>query len=316
MLPSIKKVYAILFAMAFVVLANAQTLDTLQNKSLSLSDSLSLSKIDSIFSAADSLSIFTMIDSLLNSQTSLPSSMVIRAGFNTNIVSAGRTIGVNQYGATAGASYYHKTGFYADLTGYWSQEYKPSLYLTIASIGYLKAIGSHYSFLASYDRLIYNNTDINVENPLTNMLGLSNFFDVKPFTFRLDYSYYFGQELAHRITPGVMLTIRKYNFIGLDRISLSPSFQMLFGNANVTSIQFAQEPTVRSRRKLPQLKQIDKKEFGLMNYSATLPLRLSKKNWSFIASYTYNWPVALPGESEIPQNSFVSLAISKTINFK
>jgi hypothetical protein len=113
-----------------------------------------------------------------------------------------------------------------------------------------------------------------------------------------------------------MLTIRKYNFIGLDRISLSPSFQMLFGNSNVTSIQFAQEPTVRSRRKLPQLKQIDKKEFGLMNYSATLPLRLSKKSWSFIASYTYNWPVALPGESEIPQNSFVSLAISKTINFK
>jgi hypothetical protein len=303
--------------MAFAVIANAQKSDTLKTDSTdSLSDSLSLSKLDSIFSAADSLSIFTMIDSLLNNKSTLNSSLVVRAGFNTNIVSAGRTIGVNQYGATGGASYYHKTGLYADVTAYWSEEYNPSLYVTIASVGYLKAISSHYSFLASYDRLIYNNTDINVENPLTNMVGLSNFVDIKPFTFRLDYSYYFGQERAHRLTPAVMLNIRKYNFIGLDRLSISPSFQMLFGSSIVTSIQFAQEPTVRSRKKLPQLKQIDKNEFGLMNYSATLPIRITKKNWSLTAAYTYNWPVALTGESQLPQNSFFSLTISKTINFK
>ncbi len=315
-MPSLKKLSAIFYTMAFAIVANAQQKDTTQHYLDTLTSSLSFSKIDSIFSASDSLSIFNMIDSLLNSQTSINSSMVVRAGFNTNIISAGRTVGVNQYGATAGASYYHKSGLYGDVTAYWSEEYNPNLYLTIASVGYLKSIGSHYSFLASYDRLIYNTTDINVENPLTNMVGLSNFFDLKPVTFRFDYSYYFGQEQAYRLSPGVVLNIRKYHFIGLDRISLSPSFQLLFGSANVTSIQFAQEPSIRLRKRLPQTQQIDKKEFGLMNYAATLPLRVTKKNWSFTASYTYNWPVALPGESELPQNSFFSVTISKTINFK
>lgn len=309
-----KLIIAIATVMAFAFSAYGQQRDSLTTKAFE--DSLAMAKIDSIFAATDSLSIFSMIDSLLNAPAKLQSSLVLRAGFNSNIVSAGRTIGVNQYGATAGASFYHKSGVYGDVTAYWSEAYNPALYLTIASVGYLKGIGNHYSFMVSYDRLFYNNQDINVENPLTNMAGISNFVDFKPFTFRLDYSFYFGDEQAHRLSPAVVLNLRKYNFISLDRISFTPMFQMLYGNSTITSVQLAPGSAVRIRRRLPQVQQVDKNVFGLMNYAVTVPLRVTKKNWSLVVSYTYNWPVALAGESPQPNNHFFSLTISKTINFK
>lgn len=284
---------------------------------ISTDTTFSIDKLDSIFSYSDSLSIFNMIDSLLNSQPDVGSSMVLRAGFNSNIVAAGRSIGVSQYGATVGGSYYHKSGLFADVSMYWSEAYHPSLYLTTLSAGYLKTFLKNYTTMISYDRLIYNNTDINVENPLTNMLGVSNFVDIKPVTLRLDYSFYFGQKTAHRITPGVSISLRKYKFLGLDRIAFTPTYQMLFGNATITSIQLAQRNSVLLGRKLPIIQQTDSNEFGLMNHALSLPLRITKKNWSFTFSYSYNWPVALPKEESIlPQNSYSSITLSKMINFK
>jgi hypothetical protein len=315
-----QKIQVVLFCwMTFAISANGQEKDSIKSTpELSFADSLSIEQLDSIFNYSDSLSIFSMIDSLLKSSSAvadLGSSLVIRAGVNSNIISAGRSIGVSQLGATAGISYYHKSGLFADLSSYWSEDYDPKVYLTIAAIGYLKTISKHYSILASYDRLIYNNTDINVENPLTNMVGLSNFVDFKPVTIRLDYSFYFGGEKAHRLTPGIVLSLRKYNFIGLDRISFTPSYQVLFGSATVTSIQLAQRASVR--KKLPAFQQFNQNQFGLMNHAVTFPLRITKKNWSLTAAYTYNWPVALPGEtSSLPENSFTSFTISKLISFK
>ncbi|MFM7855215.1 MAG: hypothetical protein ACKO96_25615 [Flammeovirgaceae bacterium] len=305
---------AIATVMAFTFSALAQPRDSLKVKSFE--DSLAVAQIDSIFAASDSLSIFSIIDSLLNTPAKLNSSLVVRSGFNSNIVSAGRTIGINQYGATAGASFYHKNGFFGDVTAYWSEAYDPTLYLTIASVGYLKAIGNHYSFMVSYDRLFYNNRDINVENPLTNMISVSNFIDFKPFTFRIDYSYYFGEDMAHRLSPVLVLNLRKYNFIGLDRLSFTPMFQLLYGNSIITSVQLAPGSALQLRRNLPQIQQVDKNVFGLMNYAITAPLRITKKNWSLTTSYTYNWPVALADETPPPNNSFFSVTISKTIDFK
>ena len=304
--------------MATIFAAHGQAPDSIPKQQVNvLGDSISIDKLDSIFSYSDSLSIFYMIDSLLKNSESVGSSLSFRAGFNSNIISAGRTIGVNQLGATAGFSYYHKSGLFFDLSSYWSQTYNPNLYLTIASLGYFKIVSKHYTFLTSYDRLIYNTTDINIENPLTNMVGISNFIDFKPVTFRLDYSYYFGDQTAHRLTPGVVISVRKYDFIGLDRISFTPSYQLLFGSATITSIQLGQQTSGRLSKKLVYVQQYNENKFGLMNHAVTLPLRMTKKNWSLTVAYTYNWPVALPGEDyALPENSFTSIAISKTITFK
>jgi hypothetical protein len=85
--------------MTFAISANGQEKDSIKSTSeFTFSDSLSIEQLDSIFSYSDSLSIFSMIDSLLKSQSTiadLGSSLVIRAGVNSNIISAGRSIGVN-----------------------------------------------------------------------------------------------------------------------------------------------------------------------------------------------------------------------------
>lgn len=303
--------------MTIAISANAQKKDSLSAEKSFSTDSISADKLDEIFSYSDSLSIFNMIDSLLKKQATIGSSLVLRAGFNSNIISAGRTIGVNQYGATLGGSYYHKTGLFLDVSSYWSEAYNPNLYLTIISLGYLKTISKHYSIMGSYDKLIYNTTDINVENPLRNMVGLSNFLDFKPVTVRLDYAFYFGDQNAHRLTPGIVLSLRKYNFLGLDRISFTPSYQILFGSATITTIQLAQRTTTVLGRKVPLVQQLNQDQFGLMNHAISFPLRITKKNWSLAVSYTYNWPVALKGEdNSLPENSYTSFTVSKMINFK
>jgi hypothetical protein len=93
-------------------------------------------------------------------------------------------------------------------------------------------------------------------------------------------------------------------------------FQLLYGNSIITSVQLAAGSAAQLRRNTPQIQQVDKNVFGLMNYAVSAPLRITKKNWSLTTSYTYNWPVALADETPPSNNSFFSLTISKTIDFK
>ncbi|MEM8895648.1 MAG: hypothetical protein AAGC88_13785, partial [Bacteroidota bacterium] len=53
--------------------------------------------------------------------------------------------------------------------------------------------------------------------------------------------------------------------------------------------------------------------FGLMNYYFTMPVSLYIGQFSILLSYTYNIPVALPGESIDLQNTgYLSAGISYT----
>src|SRR5689334_20811477 len=100
-------------------------------------DSLLL-KPDSLYTADDSLSIFALIDSLLTLEKDMGSQLALRMGYNSNVLSAGRTLGINNFGLAPGVSYYHKSGAYADVSTYWSKDFHPSWYLTIASVGYMR----------------------------------------------------------------------------------------------------------------------------------------------------------------------------------
>src|SRR5258708_6509568 len=140
----------------------------------------------------------------------LGSTLVGRLGYNSNIVGASPTLGFNQFGLFPGISYSHKSGLYLDATPYWSQEYSPSLYLTIPSMGYIKTI-KKWTFNLEYSRYIYSFSDSTYHSPYTNSSVWSNFLNLKPFLFRLDYSIYFGDNGVHRIMPGVMLNLEKRN---------------------------------------------------------------------------------------------------------
>ena len=299
-----------------ISVANGQQADSILLKSDPY-----IHELDSMMERGDTLRLFSLIDSMMSIEApAIKSQLITRLGYNSNVVSASRTLGFNQFGMAPGVSYYHKSGMYADVTGYWSNEYSPNYYLTVASAGYMHSPTKWWSFMAEYNRYLYSIVSEDTYIAYKNNVGVSNFFDVKPFTFRLDYQYYFGDKQAHRINPSVMLNIEKRNLGKINRITFFPTVSLLTGSEQITETKaYAQtllEALIRLRRGLPQFYEETQTKFGILNYSFVAPISINIKNWFFILSYTYNIPKSLPGETITLVNSgYISASVSRRIKF-
>ncbi len=308
-----KGFYVFILALLIFGKAFAQKRDSINQKSRA--DSLLLST-GNLFGESDSLSIFQLIDSLLKApnKQETGSSIAARAGYNSNVVSSGRPFGFDQFGLSSGLTYYHKSGFYFDATGYWSQQYNPNYYLTIASAGFFNSV-KKWTYNIEYSRYFYNTpSGADVYNPYTNLIGLSNFFNVKPFLFRFDYSVYFGDKSAQRLMPAIMLNLTKKNWLGFSKISFFPGLIILAGTEVIDRVQ---RKLIRLKPPTYAVVTSSKTEFGVMNYSLSFSLSASIKNWSFLANYSYNFPQALPGEQISLENSgYITASIVRYFNFK
>ncbi|MFZ6013308.1 MAG: hypothetical protein ACOYXT_23405 [Bacteroidota bacterium] len=283
-------------------------------------------KADSLFTSEDSLSIFNLIDSLLSlDELNSGSQLSVRLGYNSNVLSAGRTLGIENFGLSSGISYYHKTGLYADVAGYWSKDFTPSYYLTIASLGYMHDFSKRFSVIASYDRYFYNlpgNDDDYI--PYKNTLSVTPTLEFKPVMLSASYSYYFGEQAVHRLMPGVSFVLQKKKLWNLDRVAVTPSFFLLTGNEIITEIELV--PPKNLREALDNLRlygtrfsivQINRNVFGIMNYAMSLPLSVSYRKWGFMFTYTYNIPKALPGEPlTLSESSYLSGGLMYFIDLK
>lgn len=279
-----------------------------------------LAKPDSILSSEDSLSIFSLIDSLLLLQELNRSQMAVRVGYNSNVLSAGRTLGIQQFGLSSGISYYHKSGVYADLSGYWSQDFDPKYYLTTASMGYMHLFSKTLSAIVSYDHYFYRTADADTYIPYSNAVTVSPYIDLKFFSLRLDYSFYFGDASVHRFMPGIVLNLEKKDFMRLKRIAFTPAFYLLYGNETISELEFPytdRQARLRQRMGLPWYVIVNKEVWGVMNYAVTAPLYFSRGDWTMSLSYSYNIPKALPGEPlTLTQSSFLSASFIYYIDLK
>jgi hypothetical protein len=279
-----------------------------------------LTKPDSLLTFSDSLSIFQLIDSLLTlDELNDYSQLAFRIGYNSNVLWAGRTLGIEQFGLAPGISYYHKSGLFADASFFWSKDLEPNYYLTILSAGYMHTFSRHFSAMASYDRYFYNLEDEYI--PYNNALTLSPLLEFYPVNIRVDYTYYFGERSVHRIMPSIGVTLEKSKLFKIDKVSFMPSVFMLMGNEMFSEIIF---PTTRAewvaayirvRQGLPWYRIETRNVFGVMNYAIMLPLNVRHKQMNFSFSYTYNIPKALPGETlTLSESSFLSASLSWFIN--
>lgn len=285
-----------------------------------------IAELDSLMAQPeDSLALLNLLDSLLK-KPKIHSQMLLRLGYNSNVVSAGRTLGFNQFGLSPGISYYHKSGLYLDASGYWSKEYTPDFYLTVLSGGFMKSVNNWWSFLTEYSRYVYSPTsDSTTYTPYTNNVGMSNFFDVGKLTFRLDYQFYFGEKSAHRVMPGIILNLDKRNLGRIKRINFFPSFYVLLGSEQIVNEYYKPYSTqplqilFRIINNLPLYYFVSEKstEFGVLNYSISAPISVQLKSWSFLISYTYNFPKALKGEViDLTNSGYFSASITRRITFK
>lgn len=279
-----------------------------------------IAELDSLIASGDT-GFLSLIDSLINVPIpKLKSQMVIRLGYNSNVVAASRTLGFNQFGVAPGISYYHKSGLYADYTGYWSKQYDPQYYLTVLSGGYMNSPTKWWSIMAEYNRYIYAGLGEDEYVPYKNSAGLSNFFDIKWVTLRLDYQLFFGDKTAHRINPSVMLNLEKKKLGRIDRIAFYPTASVLYGSEQITELKTYARTYLgiiyRVRRNLPLYYEQETTRFGVLNYSFSAPVSMSVNNWTFLVSYTYNIPQALPGEPiRLESSGYLSASISKRIEF-
>jgi len=69
------------------------------------SDSTLLSHVETELSFADLLSIFNLIDSLLQHAETGGSQLALRLTYNSNVMSTGRTLGIQNFGLAPGVSY-------------------------------------------------------------------------------------------------------------------------------------------------------------------------------------------------------------------
>ena len=290
-----------------------------QTDSLLLNDPY-IVELDSLIASGDT-GFLSLIDSLINVPIpKLKSQLVMRLGYNSNVVAASRTLGFNQFGVAPGISYYHKSGLYADYTGYWSKQYNPQYYLTVLSGGYMNSPTKWWSIMAEYNRYIYAGLGEDEYVPYKNSAGLSNFFDIKWVTLRLDYQLFFGDKTAHRINPSIMLNLEKKKLGRIDRIAFYPTASVLYGSEQITElIPYARTYLgiiYRVRRNLPLYYEQETTRFGVLNYSFSAPVSMSVNNWTFLVSYTYNIPQALPGEPiRLESSGYLSACISKRIEF-
>lgn len=288
-------------------------------------DADSLLANSSSFSSSDSLSIFSLIDSLLNLEDVSGSQLALRMGYNSNVLSAGRTLGIQNFGLAPGISYYHRSGLYADLSGYWSKDFEPAYYLTVASLGYMRDFSKHFSVMAGYDRYFYSiATSENSYIPYKNTLSVSPILELKPLSLTANYSFYFGDQRAHRIMPALTLTLQKRKFWNIDRIAFMPSVLALMGDEVITKIEFVPPKTLREA--LDNMKnyqnpgrrvEVRTHVFGMMNYAFSTPVSVTHKQWMLTFTWTYNIPKALPGETlTLSESTYLSGSLTYIIDLR
>ncbi|HBH22651.1 MAG TPA: hypothetical protein DDY13_04430 [Cytophagales bacterium] len=332
-------IFYLLLAASFFAFIPLKAQDT---DSLLLNDDVSLELIeeylafDSLLLAemtSDTSSFNDILESLIRS-AEMPANLMLRLGYTSNIVNAGRDFGFQQHGFSTGLSYYHKNGFFADIYSYWNSNYDPSFNSVTASLGYMHFV-KNWTFSANYDHIFYNKTfeeGLEIQYPFNNILNASVFYDVWKLSIGLDYSYLFGNQQAHRIRPTLM---GSFNVLKRPshRITISPFANLLLGDASIVFSE--QRYTYRQLiqqigwgrflilyRNNPELineiifEEYGQNSFGLMNYAFTLPVNYYAGSWAISLSYTLNFPVALPGENiNTESNSFLGASICYTISF-
>jgi len=259
----------------------------------------------------DSLNIIYLIDSLLSLELD-GSQFSARFGYISKVLSAGRNFGEDQWGFSPGISYYHKSGLYADLSGYWNSEFEPKYYLTILSGGYMHSLTQMWSFILSYDRYFYSPSGFQIDNSLNNSINASTYLNFGNIDTGIDYGFFFGDESAHKLQWNLSGRIIKEEFWITDKITIIPSFSVQFGNQTITSIRFRRDFLNRiSLRYFIE----EKKVFGLMNYDLSLPIIIKINKFGLLVSYHYTVPVELPGEDvDLSPNSSIRLNLMYTFS--
>jgi hypothetical protein len=197
------------------------------------------SGLKSLYNQLDSLfteetfpeDLFALADSILAIENAKISALLIRAGYVSQVVSAGRSLGIDQYGFSPAVNFFHSSGISAGLTGYWSSEYSPAYYMTNLNVGYSFSFKDKLTLLAAHDFYFYN--DSLPDHAFDKSFQASANIHLKHLDIGGDYGYLYGNETAHRAVAHANLNIKMKLKGFVDGISFMPGVACQWGNADV-----------------------------------------------------------------------------------
>jgi len=272
---------------------------------LTAEEQAELEALDAELSAFDSTSLIALVDSLIRLEASLNrSQIVVQAGYNNeSLTNDQQSLGYeNSY--YTGASFYHKSGVFAQVTANWNSQFATPYYLTQLGAGYLGALGQHFSYSGNYSHFFFNHTLENdsVYFPFTDGFDFTFYYLSKYFESGLEYSAILGETTtSHKLTYRVIGNFELSHIGIIDKIYFRPSMALLWGNQSIYSIKI-------DRRFLDPRKRysiVVDDVFGLMNISFMVPIYVRIGPVSVNAGYQFNLPQELPGERLNYSNSNV-----------
>lgn len=221
----------------FLILFSSFSLYT-QPDSLSIEEQLELLELE-----MDSLMVYNLINSILSDYK--PTSEVgFRIAYNSSVTNAGRTYSLDQHGFSPGISYYHKSGVFGDVSGFWGSALDPKYSLTVGTLGYMKLLGKNWSISGNYERWFYNYDSSNPPNTLGATMG----FTSKYFYSSLDYSFLFGQETSNRVILSASGNLKVQNWWKFKSVTFRPTISTVYGNQDVTILFSDMDKTLEERR--------------------------------------------------------------------
>lgn len=185
-------------------------------------------EFDKLEEEMDSLSIFFLLDSLINSTQVKYSELNLSVSYNSNVLNAGRDYGTNLRSLSPGITYYHQSGAFLDYSGYFDTDSSISYNQTILSAGYMWS-KSNFTLVPNYELWIYHNND----NETRHSLGSSISYSKKYGYVALDYSYITGNYTGHRLIGSVSGNIKFQDVWIFKRIKIAPTASAYFGNSSV-----------------------------------------------------------------------------------
>lgn len=220
------------------------------------------------------------------------------------VIFAGRNFGVNQFGATFGATYRHKSGINLEYNGnYWSEMDNPYS-LTDLGIYYEKSVLENLYLTAGYWRLFYTNGETEERNLFTDffMVDQSWFTSVG----QLNWSYYFirGNETAHRLDVNFSRSFDIYRFLNADKLSIEPTITTTFATVNyLIFLSSLEEVSIENES-----------AFRIGNYEFALPVAYKKLGrFEINAAWHYAMPVAFEVAEQVPPVSYFTFEIIRTL---
>lgn len=227
---------AMLFGLCLIVFTNLQAQQDSTRMKL---DSL-YSELELMLDNEDDLALLLQLaDSLITMDQLQTNALSIRTGYVSKILSAGRDLGVNQFGAVAGASYYHNSGAFADASSYFNSSNEAFYYMTNFSLGYMVPKWKKWSLSINHSFYLYQS---DIDSPSFDKSASASLYKQhRRFDVGIDYAYLYGNEQAHRLLFSSNLNLRLPKSKLADRISFYPGASVQLGTNNVYFLR--QQPT-------------------------------------------------------------------------